>query len=244
MRILGIECTATPVSCALIEDGKLKAEFFLNLKTTHSQTLLPMVEQVLKLSGLSVSDIDVIAATAGPGSFTGVRIGISAVKGLCFVESKPCLPVSVLESMAYNLISQDCIVCACMDARCNQVYNALFEIKNGEIIRLCDDRALMIDEVLSDLVEIHKTNPLKTIFAVGDGAELFYKTTADKGVPIKLPPEHLKLQRASSVCFVAEGKALKGETVDPDELLPVYLRLPQAERELKKKQELNSKGSI
>ncbi len=244
MRILGIECTATPVSCALIEDGKLKGEFFLNLKTTHSQTLLPMVEQVLKLSGLSIKDVDVIAATAGPGSFTGVRIGISAVKGLCFAESKPCVPVSVLESMAYNLVSQDCIVCACMDARCNQVYNALFEIKNGEITRICEDRALMIDEVLEDLVEINKNSPEKTIFAVGDGAELFYKTTADKGVPIKLPPEHLKLQRASSVCFVAEKKALANETVDPDTLLPVYLRLPQAERELKKKQELNSKGSI
>ncbi len=243
MRILGIECTATPVSCALIEDGKLKGEFFLNLKTTHSQTLLPMVEQLLKLSDLSIKDVDVIAATAGPGSFTGVRIGISAVKGLCFAESKPCVPVSVLESMAYNMISQDCIVCACMDARCNQVYNALFEIKDGEIIRLCDDRALMIDEVFEDLVKIHEKNPDKTIFAVGDGADLFWRTTADKGVPIKLPPEHLKLQRASSVGMAGWEKALIGETVDPDTLLPVYLRLPQAERELKKKQE-NLKGSI
>lgn len=241
MRILGIECTATPVSCAVIEDGKLKGEFFLNLKTTHSQTLLPMVESVLKLSGLEIKDIDVIAATAGPGSFTGVRIGISAVKGLCFADKKPCVPVSVLESMAYNLIGQDCIVCACMDARCNQVYNALFEVKNGQITRLCDDRALMIDEVLDDLKKLCQNAPETPIFAVGDGAELFVRSTDGKGVQVKLPPEHLKLQRASSVCFVAEKRALAGDTVDPDSLLPVYLRLPQAERELKKKQE-NLKG--
>ncbi len=244
MRILGIECTATPVSCAVLEDGKLKGEFFLNLKTTHSQTLLPMVESVLKLSGLELKDIDVVAATAGPGSFTGVRIGISAVKGLCFADEKPCIPVSVLESMAYNLIGQNCIVCACMDARCNQVYNALFEVKDGVIIRLCDDRALMIDECLNDLAEIYNKSPETPIFAVGDGAELFVRTTEGKGVPIKLPPEHMKLQRASSVCFVAEKKALVGDKVDPDTLLPVYLRLPQAERELKKKQEANLKGSI
>ena len=237
MRILGIECTATPVSCAIVEDGKLKGEFFLNLKTTHSQTLLPMVEQVLKLSGLNFSDIDVVAATAGPGSFTGVRIGISAVKGLCFTEKKPCVPVSVLESMAYNLIGQNCIVCAAMDARCNQVYNALFEIKDGSITRLCEDRALMIDDVLKDLAEIHVKSPETPIFAVGDGAELFVRSTEGKGVPVKLPPEHLKLQRASSVCFAAENRAAAGHTVDPDKLLPVYLRLPQAERELKKKQE-------
>ncbi len=243
MRILGIECTATPVSCAIIEDGKLKGEYFLNLKTTHSQTLLPMVESVLKLSGLELKDIDVIAATAGPGSFTGVRIGISAVKGLCFADKKPCVPVSVLEAMAYNLIGQDCIVCAAMDARCNQVYNALFEIKDGIITRLCDDRALMIDECLQDLAEIYEKSPDTPIFAVGDGAELFVRSTEGQGIPVKLPPEHLKLQRASSVCFAAESRALNGDTVDPDKLLPVYLRLPQAERELKKKQE-NLKGSI
>ncbi len=241
MRILGIECTAAPVSCALLEDGKIKAEFFLNLKTTHSQTLLPMVESVLKMCGLKMNDIDAIAVTAGPGSFTGVRIGISAVKGLCFAEKKPCVPVSVLRAMAYNLISQDCIICASMDARCNQVYNAIFEIKNGGITRLCEDRAVMIDEVFDDLVKIHEKDPEKTIFAVGDGAELFYKTTKDKGVPIKLPPEHLKFQRASSVAIAGWEKALMGETVDPDALLPLYLRLPQAERELQKKQESANK---
>ncbi len=243
MRILGIECTAAPVSCALVEDGRLKAEYFLNLKTTHSQTLLPMVESVLKLSGISMSDIDAVAATAGPGSFTGVRIGISAVKGLCFADKKPCVPVSVLEAMAFNLQSQDCIVCAAMDARCNQVYNALFEIKDGSITRLCEDRALMIDDVFADLKEKYKNNADKPIFVVGDGTELFYNAVKDRGVPLCLAPEHLKWQRASGVCFAAEVKAKNGETVDPDALQPFYLRLPQAERELKAKQE-KLKGSI
>ncbi|MBO5746823.1 MAG: tRNA (adenosine(37)-N6)-threonylcarbamoyltransferase complex dimerization subunit type 1 TsaB [Clostridia bacterium] len=236
MRILGIECTASPVSCALVEDGKLKAEFFLNLKTTHSQTLLPMVESVLKLSGIEIGDVDAVAATVGPGSFTGVRIGISAVKGLCFADKKPCIPVSVLEAMAYGLVSQDCYVCAAMDARCNQVYNALFEINGGSVVRLCDDRALMIDELIEDVKKLDG----KPIFIVGDGADLFFNSVKGLGLNVSLAPEHLKWQRASGVCFAALPKLNAGETVDPDKLLPFYLRLPQAERELKAKMEAKS----
>ncbi len=236
MRILGIECTASPVSCALVEDGKLKAEYFLNLKTTHSQTLLPMVESVLKLSGIEIGDVDAVAATVGPGSFTGVRIGISAVKGLCFADKKPCVPVSVLEAMAHGLVLQDCYVCAAMDARCNQVYNALFEIEDGSVVRLCDDRALMIDELIEDVKKLEG----KPIFVVGDGADLFFNSIKGLGLNIFLAPEHLKWQRASGVCFAALPKLDVGETVDPDKLLPFYLRLPQAERELKAKMEAKS----
>lgn len=238
MRILGVECTAAPVSCALLEDGKIKAEYFLNLKTTHSQTLMPMIESVLKLSGLCVKDIDVIAATAGPGSFTGVRIGISAVKGMATPDNKPCVPVSVLESMAYNLIANNCIVCAVMDARCNQVYNALFDVENGKIRRICDDRALMIDELFDEIKKINEKNQKKSIFIVGDGAELFYNNTLGRGVDMTLAPGNLRWQRASSVCLAAESRALSGDTVGPDKLLPFYLRLPQAERELKSKEKI------
>ena len=240
MRILGIECTASPVSCAVFEDGRIKAEYFLNLKTTHSQTLLPMVESVLKLSGIGIGDIDVIAATAGPGSFTGVRIGISAVKGLAFAQNTPCVPVSTLEAMAYGLTGCDGIVCACMDARCNQVYNAIFEVKDGVVSRFCFDRALMIEELYAELEKIYEKNREKTIFIVGDGADLFYNSIKDRDVPVCLAPEHLKWQRASGVCMAALSKAQNGETVCPEELLPVYLRLPQAERELKAKQSLSN----
>lgn len=240
MRILGIECTASPVSCAVFEDGRIKAEYFLNLKTTHSQTLLPMVESVLKLSGIGIGDIDVIAATAGPGSFTGVRIGISAVKGLAFAQNTPCVPVSTLEAMAYGLTGCDGIVCACMDARCNQVYNAIFEVKDGVVSRFCFDRALMIEELYAEIEKIYEKNREKTIFIVGDGADLFYNSIKDRDVPVCLAPEHLKWQRASGVCMAALSKAQNGETVCPEELLPVYLRLPQAERELKAKQSLSN----
>lgn len=240
MRILGIECTASPVSCAVFEDGRIKAEYFLNLKTTHSQTLLPMVESVLKLSGIELNDIDVIAATAGPGSFTGVRIGISAVKGLAFAQNTPCVPISTLEAMAYGLTGCDGIVCACMDARCNQVYNAIFEVKDGVVSRFCFDRALMIEELYAEIEKIYEKNREKTIFIVGDGADLFYNSIKDRDVPVCLAPEHLKWQRASGVCMAALSKAQNGETVCPEELLPVYLRLPQAERELKAKQSLSN----
>ena len=241
MKILGIECTATPVSCALYEDGKIKGEYFLNLKTTHSQTLLPMVTSLLELSNITINDVDVIAVTAGPGSFTGVRIGISAVKGLAFAENIPVVPVSVLEAMAYGFINQDAIVCSLMDARCNQVYNALFRVENDRVIRLCDDRALMIDELYEEVLNLNKERPDLPIILVGDGADLFFNSTKNREAELILAPEHLKWQRASGVCFVAESRAINNETVSAEELLPIYLRLPQAERELKAKQ---LKGSI
>ncbi len=237
MRVLGIECTASPVSVAVSEDGKLKAEYFLNLKTTHSQTLLPMCESVLKLSGMTISDIDVIAVTAGPGSFTGVRIGISAVKGLATANDTPTVSVSVLEAMAQNFLGQDVIVCACMDARCNQVYNAIFDVNGDTVTRLCDDRALMIDEVISDLKQIEFDFNSKPIVVVGDGADLFYNAVKDSNLNVKLAFEHLKWQRAFGVAKIGYKKALKYETIQANQLLRVYLRLPKAERELKAKQQ-------
>ena len=237
MRVLGVECTASPVSVSLLEGGKLKAEYFLNLKTTHSQTLLPMVESVLKMSGLTIEDIDAIAATVGPGSFTGVRIGISAVKGLATAFQTPTVPVSVLEAMACNFLGQEVIVCACMDARCSQVYNALFSVSSDKITRLCEDRALMIDEVYEDLKQRQAEFNGKPIVIVGDGADLFYNTVKDRDVLVTLAPEHLKYQRAFGVALIGYNKALNKETTRADELLPLYLRLPQAERELKAKQE-------
>ncbi len=236
MKILGIECTASPVSCALVESGKLKGEFFLNLKTTHSQTLLPMVESLLKLSDLTVGDIDVIAVTAGPGSFTGVRIGISAVKGLAFTDNKPIVPVSVLEAMAYGFTAQDCIVSGTMDARCNQVYNAVFKVTDGVVTRLSEDRAWMIDDVYEDLKKVHAEYPELPIILAGDGADLFFKTVGGRDLELKLAFENQKWQRASNVCFAAEKRAENGETVEAAKLQPLYLRLPQAERELKAKQ--------
>ena len=170
MKILSVDTSATAASVALSEEGKLIGETFINTSLTHSQTLIPMVEQLLNNTKTEISDIDAIAVNAGPGSFTGVRIGVAAVKGLAFANNIPCVSVSTLESMAYNFLSTDCIVCAVMDARCSQVYNALFEIKNGVVTRLCDDRALSLDDLKNELLSVDGR-----IIISGDGTDITCK---------------------------------------------------------------------
>ena len=152
MKILSVECSATPASCAIINDGKIVASSFINTKLTHSQTLMQMIINTLDNSATKLCDIDKIAIAVGPGSFTGLRIGISAVKGLAAPINLPCLTVSTLDGMAEQFRNQNCVVCAVMDARCNQFYNALFEVKDGNIIRLCDDRALLGDELKQEIL--------------------------------------------------------------------------------------------
>ncbi len=217
--ILGIESSAITAGCALCEGEKIIAEEFLNTRHTHSQTLLSMVESMFKSAGVTLSDIEKIAVTVGPGSFTGLRIGISTVKGLAFADNKPCVPVSTTEAIAYNFLNIDGMICACMDARCGQVYNALFESKGGNITRLCEDRAIRAETLLDEL----KTYSGRIIFA-GDGAELM--SAAAEGL-YESAPYALRYQRGAGVCYAAINK----ETVDAAALMPRYLRLPQAERE-------------
>ena len=232
LKILALECSATPASVAILEDDKLLASSFVNVKLTHSQTLMPMVENLLKASLTPLNDIEGFAISAGPGSFTGVRIGISVIKGLSIAQNKPCVPVSTLEAMAQNYIENDCYVCSVMDARCNQLYNALFEIKDGKITRLCEDRALMCDELLKELQELSKNN--KDIIIVGDGTDIFYPKCESIN---NIKKSHLKnrFQNAVGVGITALKEFKAGNTISNEELLPVYLRLPQAERELKLK---------
>lgn len=217
--ILGIDSSAITAGCALCDGGRIIAEQFLNTKHTHSQTLLPMVESMLKSADVSLSDVDAIAITSGPGSFTGLRIGIASVKGMAMGANKPCVEVSTLEAIAYNFIGIDGIICCAMDARCGQVYNALFSSRNGVITRMCDDRAIKA----VDLYEEIKTLGGRIILA-GDGAELLDEVTEHS---FTLAPMPLRYQRGSGVCFAAEGR----ETVEAATLMPSYLRLPQAERE-------------
>ena len=233
MKILSVECSAGPASCAIIDDGKILASSFINAHLTHSQTLVPMIINMLSNSATKLSDIDNIAVAVGPGSFTGLRIGISAVKGLCAATKIKCIPVSTLEGMAEHFINKNCIVCAVMDARCNQFYNALFEIKNGNTTRLCEDRALLGNELRA---EIEKLSTTTEIIICGDGADLFYKTVSD--LPnITLADEHLKFQSAVGIGMFAYKNINFISTISPEELLPTYLLLPQAERELKAKTE-------
>ncbi len=235
MKILSMECSATPASVAIIEDGKILASSFVNVMLTHSQTLMPMVQNVLSSAKLDINSIDGLAIGNGPGSFTGVRIGISAIKGIAAPKNLPCVAVSTLRAMAENYIGTDCYVCAVMDARCNQVYNAIFEIKNNEVIRLCDDRALMCDELAEEL-KGNYLNTDKNIIITGDGTDIFFPFVEDLNNVRKASP-HLRYQNAVSVGLVATESFKKNEVLSADSLLPFYLRLPQAERELKAKQE-------
>lgn len=229
MKILAFDSSAKAASAAIIEDNRLIGEFFINIALTHSQTLVPMGESLLRNTGVPIEEIDAFAVNNGPGSFTGVRIGVSAVKGMAMALNKPCVAVSTLESLAYNLKPLDCTALCVMDARCNQVYNANFKIAKGVIQRLCPDRALSIDELFSELEGCDGK-----LVLVGDGAQLCYEKMGDRLLCIELAPELLRFQRASSTAFVALEKYNNGDYVTAAELMPGYLRLPQAQRELKK----------
>ena len=235
MKILSMECSATPASVAIIEDGKVLAHEFVNVKLTHSQTLMPMTENVLNHARLTINDIDGLCISNGPGSFTGVRIGISAIKGLAAPKNLPCVAVSTLRAMAENYNGVDCIVCAVMDARCNQVYNALFEINGDNIIRLCDDRALLCEELANEIKNLSQNHD-KCVIIVGDGTDIFYPFVETYKNVRKSAPQN-RFQNAVGVGLVAFDSFQKGETIEASALLPFYLRLPQAERELKAKEE-------
>lgn len=225
MRILALECSAGPASSAIMENGVIVASDFTNVKMTHSQTLLPMVKAMLDNAGFSMKDIDALAISNGPGSFTGIRIGISAVKGLAAPRKLPCYAVSTLRAIAENYKNFEGIVCAVMDARCNQVYNALFKAKNGKLTRLSEDRALMIEELMHELSE-----KCENIIIVGDGAALFEQFANEK---IAVAEEENRYQTAVGVALASK----EYEPLSSDKLMPFYLRLPQAERELKAKKE-------
>ncbi len=227
MKILAFDSSAVSASVALVEDGKLLAESFLNVGLTHSATLMPMTQQLLQASNCKLEDVDALAVSAGPGSFTGLRIAVSCVKGIAAALNKKCVAVSTLEAMACNLPPiGEFTICAVMDARCKQFYNALFKVQNGEITRLCDDRAIMVDKLGEELKNISGD-----IVLVGDGSPLAFSMLADNN-NVKLPPDNLRFQKASSVAAAAIKKYNNNETVSAAALMPSYLRLSQAEREL------------
>lgn len=229
MKILAIDTSAKAASAALLEDEKLLGEFYTHSGLTHSQTLMPMVEQLLDCCRITLADIDVMALSAGPGSFTGLRIGMAAVKGMAFAQNTPCVKVSTLEGLCYNLPEFSGLLCPVMDARCGQVYNALFRSEGGALHRLTEDRALPIKELEGELWPHGRE-----VLLLGDGAALCHQAFSMWGA--RLAPEGVRYQRASSVALLGEQAAKEGKTVPVGELAPVYLRLPQAERELKKRQ--------
>lgn len=226
MKILAVDSSAKTASVALIDDGILISECFVNAGLTHSRTLMPMVSNILTQADLKIEDVDAFAVNAGPGSFTGIRIGVAAIKGLSLASEKPCAGISTLEACAYNFADEDCVVCVSMDARCNQVYTAIFRCENGIVSRICEDKAVSVDDLGKELSIFNEK-----IILAGDGAEICFKAFSDKLPNCVLAGEIRRYQRAYG-CAVA---ALNNKELfkDSAELVPVYLRLPQAERELK-----------
>ena len=222
--ILALDSTAVVASVALCRDETPIASFHIKNGNTHSETLLPMVETVLKTAGFTVDDVDLFACSVGPGSFTGVRIGVSTIKGLAFGKNKPCIGVSTLEALALNAVPFDGIISPVMNARRGQVYNALFRYENESLVRLCPDRALSALELEAEMEE--KGEPYAL---VGDGVEEMARV-ASKAAPKRISPL-LTDQNAISVAKCAYRAFLSGQNGTDAELKPVYLRLPQAERE-------------
>lgn len=226
MKILAIETSAKSVSAAVVENGVLLASAYQNMGLTHSRTLMPLVDGMLSAAGLRVQDMDLLAAANGPGSFTGLRIGVSALKGLAWALEKPCCGVSTLAAMARNLAHMEGLIICAMDARRNQVYNALFLAQDGVLTRQCPDRAIG----LAELAEEIKNRP-EPKFVVGDGAGLYYNYLLEQDVPCRMAPPQLVMQNAVGVALAAEEMAAAGQVTTARDLVPVYLRLSQAERE-------------
>lgn len=236
MKILAFESSAKAAGTALLDDGVLLADHMQNCGLTHSVTLLQMAEDMLKSCALTVQDVDAVAVAAGPGSFTGVRIGVAAAKGFAWGRELPCYGVSTLEAMARGAAVCDGVYCACMDARKQQVYNALFSVRNGALTRLCEDRAIALDELEKELHAVGEP-----VFLVGDGAELCYHTLAGEIPVLRLLPEQHRQQRASGVAIVAFDRIGRGEPGSGLELKPNYIRASQAEQQ-KERNNLKNKG--
>ena len=222
MLILAFESSARAASVALVRDGNLVSQYSQCSALTHSRTLLPMAEDMLKNAELRLQDVDLLAVAQGPGSFTGIRIGVSTVKGLAWALDKPCVGVSTLESMAWHGLAAGGLVCPVMDARRSQVYTALFEIRDGRPQRLTEDRPIALEELASQL-----RVQARPAFLVGDGTALAQKYLEAQGIPCVAAPENLVWQSAWGVAMAAADKT----PGNADSLLPVYLRLSQAERE-------------
>lgn len=222
MLILAFESSAKAASVALCKDGKLISQYSQCSGLTHSRTLLPMAEDLLKNAEMKLSDVDVFAVAHGPGSFTGIRIGVSTVKGLSWAAQKPCIGVSTLEAMAWHGVAVGGYICPVMDARRSQVYNAIFRIENGVPVRITEDRPISLQELGAELLALDEP-----VFLVGDGSVITKKYLDSIDVPCTVAPENLVWQDGWGVAMAASGK----EPASADELLPVYLRLSQAERE-------------
>lgn len=219
--LLSLDSSAVTASVALTDGDRVIKSEFVNSGLTHSETLLPMVKRVM--GDYEFSSLDAVAITAGPGSFTGVRIGVATVKGIAFAGNIPCYGVSTLEAIAYNFVDENCVVCAVMDARRMQFYNAIFKVENGIVSRITPGRAISIDDLREELKQYD------SVIIAGDGAALCSQNIALDNC--KIAADDKIYQNALSVAKCVKNK----KAIAPSALMPVYLRQSQAERELKLK---------
>lgn len=229
MKILAVEASGPAASVALTENNVLRAEFTLNYKMTHSQTLMPLIEHIKRYLDLDLNTVDFVACSAGPGSFTGLRIGAATAKGIAMAMNKPIVPVSTLAAMAYNIYMTDALICPIMDARRRQVYTGFYEWENGRLINLREDSIQIIDDVVKEAASLNR----KVVFA-GDGL-LLYNDLLKNNRQFIVAPASCNMQRAGSVASLAEELVSEGKYIEGSKFVPVYLRKSQAERELEEK---------
>ncbi len=235
MKILAIEASSLVASAAIVEDDILVAEYTINHKVTHSQTLLPMIDEIIKMTDTDKKSLDAIAVSGGPGSYTGLRIGSSTAKGMGMALNIPLIHVPTIDAMAYNAYGYNGIICPIMDARRMQVYTGIFEFADGRLNTILENSAITINETLDKLKEIAKD---KKVIFIGDGIPAYKNViteSLDGSIAYEFAPASLNRQRAASVAILGAQYMAEGKTEAASEHLPEYLRLSQAERELKEK---------
>lgn len=231
MKILAIDSSSIVATVALIEDDTILTEYSVNHKKTHSQTLLPMIDEIMRMSEQDVNSLDAIAVSGGPGSFTGLRIGSAVAKGLGFVIDKPLIHIPTLDGLAYNMYGYDKLICPIMDARRSQVYTGLYHFENCKFV--CDLEQCQKD--IHDLISVINETGREVVF-LGDGVKV-YKSVIEEEVEVmyEFAPAHMNMQRAASVAALAVEYYKQGKTESAEEHEPNYLRKSQAERELEEK---------
>ena len=226
MITLAFDTSAKVASAAVLDGERTLASYSIDNGLTQSELILPMAEDMLKKLGLSYSELGLLATSVGPGSFTGVRIGVSLVKGIAFGKDIPCVGVSTIEALAENLRGLSGYIIPVMDARRSQVYTATFYSDGEELIRKTEDRAVSLTELAEELKSVNEN-----VYLVGDGYEVARKALLSLGIKLSATPTELRNENAASVARVAVRKKESGQTVSDLEISPVYLRMPQAERE-------------
>jgi tRNA threonylcarbamoyladenosine biosynthesis protein TsaB len=240
MKLLAIDSSGLVASVALVSEDNLIAEYTVNFKKTHSQTLLPMLDEIVKMIDLNLQEIDGIAVAAGPGSFTGLRIGSSTAKGLALSLNKPIISIPTVEGLAYNLYGTDKLICPIMDARRNQVYTGIYEFADSQMHTLVSQKAVGIEEIAA---EINARN--REVIFLGDGVEVYKEQLKNlMSVPYHYAPIHLAKQRAGAIGALGILYYKNGKTENADDHEPIYLRLSQAERELAEKQQSGKEKGV